>query len=143
MTSFVTKLSIKQKVIIPKDAKGKNDPLHDSTKYMNAASTLFEKYKPQESKDRTGLDPAYRIFLGSYRKIIEARHAWVHETDEEFARLLLSRHFKEEPFRTTENVEQWEKLLLWVKGKESLEEVANAVAKVISALTLLWTIFWA
>ena len=123
MTSFVTKLSIKQKVIIPRDAKGKNDALHDSTRRMNAASALFEKYKPQEFKDRTGLDPAYRVFLVNYRKIIEARRAWAHETDEEFARLLLSRQFKEEPFRTRENVEQWEKLLLWVKGKESPSDI--------------------
>ena len=106
MTGFVKKLSMKQKVNIPSEAKGKNDPLHDSTKYMNAASTLFDKFTAEEFKKRTGLDPAYRVFLGNYRKFIEARREWAHETDEEFARLLLSRQFQEEPFRTKENVEQ-------------------------------------
>lgn len=130
MTKFVEKLSIKQKVNIPKEAKGKNDPLHDKTKYMKAAATLFDKFSAQDFKQRTGLDPAYRAFLGNYRKIIEARRAWAHETDDEFARLLLSDQFREEPFRTEENVEQWEKLLLWVSGKETLQEMANAVAEV-------------
>lgn len=130
MTGFVKKLSVKQKVNLPNEAKGQNDPLHDSTKYMNAASTLFQKFTAQEFKERTGLDPAYRVFLGNYRKFIEARREWAHETNEELARLLLSRQFQEEPFRTKENVEQWEKLLLWVSGKESLEEIVDAVAKV-------------
>ena len=128
MTSFVKKLSVKQKVNIPQEAK--NNPLHDNTKYMNAASTLFNKYPAQEFKDRTGLDPAYRILLQNYRKLVEARHKWAHETDDEFARLLLSRQFQEEPFKTEEHVEQWGKLLLWVTGKDSLEEIADTVAQV-------------
>ena len=100
MTSFVKKLSVKQKVHIPQEAKGKNNPLHDNTKYVNAASTLFNKYSAQEFKDRTGLDPAYRILLQNCRKFVEARHKWAHETDDEFARLLLSRQFQEESFKT-------------------------------------------
>ncbi|CAF9941497.1 hypothetical protein IMSHALPRED_002750 [Imshaugia aleurites] len=117
---FVKKLSYKQK-----EAKGKNDPLHDSTKYMNAAATLLKNLTAQDFKQRTGLDPAYRVFLEHYRKFIEARREWAHETNNEFARLLLSDQFLEEPFRTKENVEQWEKLLLWVSGKETLQEMAD------------------
>lgn len=121
---------MKQKVIIPKEAKGKNDPLHDKTKYMNAAAALLDKVKAIDFEKKTGLDPAFRVFLGDYRKYVEARREWAHETNDEFARLLLSDQFQEEPFRTEENVKQWEKLLLWVSGKDTLQEMAESVERV-------------
>lgn len=63
----------------------------------------------------------------NYRKIVEAHCAWAHETTKEFTRLLLlSRKFQEELFRTMENVGSREKLLLWVKGIESLQEIPIA-----------------
>lgn len=130
MTGFVKKLS---RSFLPMASLG---PLtfcftpDDRTKYKNAACKLFEKFTAEEFKERTGLDPAYRVFLGNYGKFIGARREWGHETDEELAHLLLSRHIQEEPFKTKENVEQWEKLLLWVTGKESLEEIADGAAKI-------------
>ena len=96
---------------------------------MNAAATLPGKIKAQDFKQRTGLDPAYRVFFENYRKFVDAPREWAHETDEEFARLL-SDQFQEEPFRTEETVGQWEKLLLWVSGKDTLQEMAEAVEKV-------------
>ena len=97
MIGCVKNFSFKQRVNIFKEVNGKNDTLYDSTKYMNVATTLFEKFTVQEFKERIGLDSAYRVFLGDYRKFIEARHKWAHETDDEFARLLLFRQFQEEP----------------------------------------------
>lgn len=70
------------------------------------------------------------MFLEDYRKFVEARREWAHETNDEFARLLLSDQFQDEPFKTEQNVKQWEKLLLWVSGKDALQEMAESVEKV-------------
>lgn len=84
----------------------------------------------QDFKNKTGLDPSYRVFLEDYRKFVEARREWAHETNDESARLLLSDQFQDEPFKTEQNVKQWEKLLLWVSGKDTLQEMAESVEKV-------------
>lgn len=65
----MTGLGIKHKVNIPKELRGKNEPLHDSTKYVSAADTLLGKKQAIEFMNRTGLDPAYHVFLGNYNKI--------------------------------------------------------------------------
>lgn len=106
MTGLVKKLSIQHKVNILKEFRGKNDPLHDSTKYVSAADTPLGKNQAIEFMNRTGLDPAYRVFLENYRSFVKVLHEWVYETDDEFARLFLSRQFQAEPLTIEENVVQ-------------------------------------
>ena len=87
---------------------------------FNVRNSIFENYA--------------NSIIYNYRKIIEAHRAWVYETIKEFTRLLLlSRKFQEELFRTMEDVGLREKLLLRVKGIESLQEIPTAKGLMLKA----------
>ncbi|MCJ1453394.1 hypothetical protein MMC28_003741 [Mycoblastus sanguinarius] len=93
---------------------------------MTAESTLLKTSTAQDFQKKTGLEPSYRESLKNYEKIVDARCAWAHESENEFARLLLSEKFQENAQRL--NVGHWKKLLLWVYEKDTLEEMADLFA---------------
>lgn len=78
----------------------------------------------------TGLSSDYRLAVVEYKKIVEARRKWAHESENEFARLLLSEQFQDPLQNSEHNTPYWTKLLLWTYNKETLQEMAAVVANV-------------
>ena len=108
--------------------KGKNDPEADKMRLMDATNKILKKLSAQNFKAKTGLEPSFRASLSSYGTIVDQRRAWTHETENEFARLLLSDQFKRK--KQELNVDHWAKMLLWVHEKNTFEETADVVANV-------------
>ncbi len=82
----------------------------------------------REFEKKVDLSGKYRQEFENYTETAEARPLWPHESESEFARLLLSDQFQD-PVRNKDlQTEHWAKLLLWTYGKETLEEMAHIVA---------------
>ncbi len=97
----------------------------DRTQRMATASAIVNKITEQNWKDKTKLSVAYRRDLQEYTEYALNRRKWAHESNNEFAKLLLQPYFQENA--QLFNVEHWAKLLLWVDGKDTLEEMADQV----------------
>ena len=112
-------------------AKGENDPAHDQKSEMSRSKTVLDNISAQEFTQRTGLPPSYQKTIAAFENIFEERNTVCHETGFEFARLLLTRQFKDPVMAKKFNCEHWSALLLWVTGYATLEEMAaaaNAIA---------------
>ena len=112
-------------------AKGGNDPAHDWKSKMSRSETVLDNISAQVFTQRTGLLPSYRKTIAAFEDIFEKRNTVCHETGFEFARLLLTKQFKDPVTSQNFNCDHWSALLLWVTGYATLEEmaaVANAVA---------------
>ena len=112
-------------------AKGENDPAHDQKSEMSRSKTVLDNISAQVFTQRTGLPPSYRKTIAAFEDIIEEQNTVCHETGFEFARLLLTKQFKDPVIAQKFNCDHWSALLLWVTGYATLEEMA-AVAKVIA-----------
>lgn len=122
MEKVVKKIAKQQKITLK---KGENNPNCNKTRLMDAASKILQKVTTQDFEKKTGLDKAYLETLTNYDTIVEARNEWAHKTENEFAYLLLTDQFQEK--KAALNTEHWEKLLLWMSGKEKLEQMAVLV----------------
>ncbi|KAK4695888.1 hypothetical protein P7C71_g1942, partial [Lecanoromycetidae sp. Uapishka_2] len=123
MEKVVEKISKKQKITFK---KGKNDSNADKTRLMDATNKILKKVTAQDFEKKTGLHKDYRTDLAKYEQLVDKRRVWAHETENEFAYLLLSDQFQGEK-KAELNTEHWARLLLWVYDKANLQEMAAVV----------------
>ncbi len=111
--------------------KGENDPAHDRKSKMSRSKTILDNISAQVFTQRTGLPSSYRKTIAAFEDIVEERNKVCHETGFEFARLLLTKQFKDPVVAQKFNCPHWSALLLWVTGYATLEEMA-AVANIVT-----------
>ena len=112
-------------------AKGENDPAHDQKSDMSRSKTVLDNISAQVFTQQTGLPPSYRNTIAAFEDILKKQNTVCHETGFEFARLLLTKQFKDPVMAQKFNCKHWSALLLWVTGYTTLEEMA-AVADIIA-----------
>ena len=130
MIKFVDKLEPMLGKKSTRAEKSRNAPGHDHKSRMSRAKHVLDNISAQLFTKRTGLPEKYRRTIAAYDEIVEARNEVVHDTEFEFARLLLRPHFRDPVIAQTFNCDHWHTLLLWVTGYSSLEDMA-AVADVV------------
>ena len=108
--------------------KSKNIAAHNQNPEISQAKYILDNVSPQAFTQRTGLPPAYRKAIAAFEDIVEERNKACHDTEFEFARLLLRRQFKDPVIAHEWNCDHWAALLLWVTGYASLKDMA-AVAR--------------
>lgn len=62
---------------------------YDRKSKMAQAKVMLDGISPQAFTKGTGLEPGFRKTVAAYEEIVEARNQVVHDTEFEFARLLL------------------------------------------------------
>ena len=136
MIKFVEKLELMlAKKGVQMVEKGGSSPGHDRKSKMSRSKTILDNISAQTFTQRTGLPPQYRTTIANFETIVEKRNDAVHDTQFHFARLLLKRQFKDPVNATRHNLAHWVRLLLWVTGYETLEEMAAVAANVAAAPT--------
>ena len=77
--------------------QGVNKPDHSTNKYQQYASSMPTGHKAEQDFHKaTGLDPSYYRTLRNLKDYQDDRNDAAHETQHDFARLLLSNHYKNE-----------------------------------------------
>ena len=111
--------------------KGENNPAHNRKSTMSRSKTVLDNISAQVFTQRTGLPSSYRKTIAAFEDIVEERNKVCYETGFEFARLLLTKQFKDPVVAQKSNYPQWSALLLWSTGYATLEDMA-AVANVVT-----------
>ena len=119
LDAFIVELANRHDILMP---AGTNNENADRTQRMATASAIVNKITEQNWKDKTKLPVAYRKDLEEYTNHALKRRKWAHESENAFAKLLLTPYFQENS--QFFNVDHWAKLLLWVYRKHTLEEMA-------------------
>ena len=132
MIKFVEKLEVMlRKRGVQIVAKGGNDKAHDRKSKMSRSRMVLDNISAQNFTKCTGLPPKYRDTITAFERIVEKRNDTRHETQFDFARLLLSRQFTDPATAVLFNCDHWSNLLLWVTGYPTLEEMAK-LARVLT-----------
>ena len=84
---------------------------------------ILDNISAQDFTQQTSLPARYRKTLAAYEDIVEKRNKACHDTQFEFARLLLTRQFRDPAMAREWNCDHWSTLLLWVTGYTSLEDM--------------------
>ena len=113
-----------------------NAAAHDQNPEISQAKYILDNISPQAFTEGTGLPPAYRKTIAAFEDIVEERNKACHDTEFEFARLLLRRQFKDPVIAHEWNCDHWAALLLWVTGYASLKDMA-AVANDVRLPSIL------
>lgn len=129
MIEFVEKLLLDLKL---KAASKGNDPDASKTHLVDGADQIYEKFgKPHPGEKEpypqadakwekgTKMSKIYRRALKDFEKLLKARNEQAHETSNEFARLLLSKRFKDQHEHL-----YWGPLLEYVKDR-TVEDLAK------------------
>ena len=125
MIKFVEKLeALLDKNGVQVAEKGENIAAHNQNPKISQAKYILDNISPQAFTQRTGLHPAYRKIIAAFEDIVEERNKACHDTEFEFARLLLRRQFKDPVMAEKWNCDHWAALLLWVTGYASLKDMA-------------------
>ena len=95
---------------------------HHNTR-ISQCKSILDTVSAQEFTQQTGLPPQYLKTLAAYEDIIQERNKACHNTECEFARILLSRQFRDPVMAQKWKCERWSTLLLWVTGYDTLEEM--------------------
>ena len=115
--------------------KSTSDPGHDRKSKMSRSKNILDNISAQTFTQRTGLPPKYRDTMANFELIVEKRNDAVHDTQFQFARLLLKRQFKDPVNANKHDCAHWAGLLLWVTGYETLEDMAAVAKKMAEART--------
>lgn len=116
------------KKVVKITGKGRSKAGYDQKSKIAQAKVMLDGISPQAFTKATGLEPGFRKIVADYEELVEARNKVVHDTEFEFARLLLRPQFRDPVVAAKYNCERWSKLLLLVTGYSSLKEMA-AVAR--------------
>lgn len=127
MEAFVEKLADQNQILFD---KGENNPDADKTIHIQTANNILQQVSATEFEAKTGLPGKYRQQSAKYKEAAEKRNKWAHETEYEFARLLLSDQYQDPVRNAKLETEHYTKLLLWLYDKETLQEMADVVADV-------------
>ena len=103
---------------------------------MQRAKYIFDNISAQVFTKRTRLPASYRKPIAAFEEIVEGRNQVVHDTEFEFAYLLLRKQFRDPVNAQKFNCHHWSTLLLWVTGYNSLKDLA-AVAKEVKLPTIV------
>ena len=126
MTKFIRKLEVllgKKGLSGPE--KGTSVKGHDRKSEMSRSKHVLDNISAQDFTQHTGLPAKYRETIAVFSDIVDARRNEVcHDTEFEFARLLLTRQFKDPVNAQLWNCDHWALLLLWVTGYTTLEDMA-------------------
>ena len=123
MTKFMWKLEVVLgKKGIPAAEQDESVTGHD--RKISRSKHILDNISAQVFTQRTGLPIAYRKTVGAFEDIVEARKQVCYDTEFEFARLLLTRQFKDPVIAQKFNCDHWAPLLLWVTGYATLEDMA-------------------
>ena len=136
MIKFAEKLeSMLAKKGVPKVEKGTSAPGHDRKNKMSRSKNILDNISAQTFEQRTGLSSKYRETMANFENIVEKRNDAVHDTQFQFARLLLKRQFRDPVNANKHDCAHWAGLLLWVTGYETLEAMAAVAREVAAAPT--------
>ncbi len=136
MIKFVEKMELMlAKKGVQMVEKGGSTSGYDRKSKMSRSKNILDNISAQTFTQRTGLEPQYRDTIANFETIVETRNDAVHETQFQFARLLLKRQFKDPVNANKHNCDHWSRLLLWVTGYETLEDMAAVAAQVAAAPT--------
>ena len=131
VTKFVDKLGdiLLAKGIIDEPERGKNKPAYDKMKSLLTAEEILSKITAQDFSKKTGLGGDYRKSILKCKDDLKLRNSQVHDTEDLFARLLLTPQFKDPVIAEEWQVEHWAFLLTWVTGMESIQAMAARAIK--------------
>lgn len=94
---------------------------------MGNTSKILKNNTVQDFEQKTGLASKFRDDFVKHEGYVDDRRTWAHQTENQFAYLLLSDQFQEKEQEL--NTKHWEELLLWTYEKDTLEEMAAVMAK--------------
>lgn len=120
--------SVFQKKVAKTKGKGASKAGYDQKSKIAMVKDMLDSISPQAFTKATGLEPSFRRTFDDHEEIVEIRKKVAHDTEFEFARLLLRPQFRDPVVAQKLNCEHWSKVLLWVSGYSSLKEMA-AVAR--------------
>ena len=124
MIKFIEKLeAFPDKEDIPAAEKGENITALAPNSELSQSEYILDNFSAQDFTQRTGLPARYRKTIAAFEDIIEERNKACHDTEFEFARLLLTRQFKDPVMAHKWDCEHWSALLLWVSGYATLEDM--------------------
>ena len=92
--------------------KGEKNPAHNPKPKMSRSKPILDDISTQVFTQRTGLPLSYRKTLAAFEDIVEERNKVCHETGFEFARLLLTKQFKDPVMAQNFDCPHWSTLLL-------------------------------
>ena len=102
-----------------------HDTEFDRKSEISRSKHILDNISAQDFTQRTGLPAKYRETIAVFSDIVDARRNEVcHDTEFEFARLLLTRQFKDPVNAQLWNCDHWALLLLWITGYTTLEDMA-------------------
>ena len=131
MIKYIEKLeALPDKDGIPPAAQGENATTHEQNSKPSQSQYILDNLPAQDFTQRTGLPSTYLKTIAAFEDIIEARNKACYDTEFEFARLLLTRQFRDPVMAQEWNCEHWSKLLLWVTGYATLEDMARVARSV-------------
>ena len=120
----------------PTAEKAENVTHHASNSKTSRSKYILDNISAQDFTQQTGLPARYRKTVAAYEDIVEGRNNTCHNTQFEFARLLLTRQFKDPVMAREWNCDHWSTLLLWVTGYATLEDMKK-VTNVVKLPTIL------
>ena len=125
MIKFIEKLeALTDKKGPPTAEKGENVTPYAPNSEISQSEHILDNIPAQVFTQRTGLPARYRKTIAAFEDIVEERNKACHDTEFEFARLLLRKQFKDPVVAQKFNCDHWSALLLWVTGYASLKDMA-------------------